>query len=457
MRDTWTLAVFGLMYSSAPISRFVRPDAMSRRTSSSRSVSPSRSTAPASASPERAPPRSTRPRRASATTASSRGRAPSRAAVDAAARSGSAARWRSSQRERGLRTAPARVRAHGDDPERVRTLDRRRPRGRVRRRGEPGPLRIAQGAVEEHLGGGHARRARRRAPRSPPPARRPGSLPPGRPAPGRVRRGPPRRARRPTAAAPGGTRRPAPHARPARDPPPRAPRPAARPTARAPPPPRRAGRSTRSTRPDRGARARARTARVPQPRAPRTWSTRPRVPWARPSTIPPGRAAIARSISGSASSRRPSRISRWAASHTRSARYPPSSPSARHASMPSSATSRASSIRPVWSTQSAEVDERAGDVVGPLQLDGDGQRVAQGGLAARAVAGIRQAEPERVERVALLRARSDAARDGERLAAARGRLVPAGRAASGAARRRRRPARARRSAARRASRSSAAR
>ena len=71
-----------------------------------------------------------------------------------------------------------------------------------------------------------------------------------------------------------------------------------------------------------------------------------------------------------------------------------------------------------------EVDERAGDVVGLLQLDGDGQRVAQGGLAARAVAGIRQAEPERVERVALLRARSDAARDGQRLATARGRLVP---------------------------------
>jgi len=37
---TCTLAVLGLMYSSAPIWAFVRPAAISRRTSTSRLVSP---------------------------------------------------------------------------------------------------------------------------------------------------------------------------------------------------------------------------------------------------------------------------------------------------------------------------------------------------------------------------------------------------------------------------------
>ena len=40
MLVTWTLAVFGLMYSRAPIWALVRPSTSSRRTSSSRSVRP---------------------------------------------------------------------------------------------------------------------------------------------------------------------------------------------------------------------------------------------------------------------------------------------------------------------------------------------------------------------------------------------------------------------------------
>ena len=144
MRETWTLAVFSAMNSSAPISRLVAPPATSASTWRSRGVRPN-----VSSSSARRPPARRRPRRRPPAQPGPRGEALDLAAQPAGAephgdRVGRARRLRSRPRGRPRRRAPRpRASACAPPARGARPRPTRRPRARsrrvagVRRRGRP--------------------------------------------------------------------------------------------------------------------------------------------------------------------------------------------------------------------------------------------------------------------------------------------------------------------------------
>ena len=156
MRETWTLAVLGLMNSSAPISRLVRPAATRRRTSRSRAVRSRLSAASGSAACAELD--AAAPRQRADLLQQRPGAEPRRSGRGGAQRFGGGVAL--TERERGLGLAPAGVGAGGRDGERIGARDRRVPRGRIGRVRDAGQLGRAQRCVQDQLGRGRAGRRR---------------------------------------------------------------------------------------------------------------------------------------------------------------------------------------------------------------------------------------------------------------------------------------------------------